>query len=141
LGQRFLRHAERARFLVHVASVEDVDENQPWACFDCVDTELALFDEELARRPQIRVLNKIDRLPPEALCALHERARSEGRPLLFVSALEGRGLEVLAEAMWRLRDSVAFHGALVRPCADGAADDGEDGGGSGEEAAVVRLGE
>ena len=43
LGDRFLRHVERTRFLVHILSVEDVDleADNPWEGFDLINDELS----------------------------------------------------------------------------------------------------
>ncbi len=115
LGMRFLRHVERTRFLVHILSAEDVGEENPWEGFELIDEELRSFDEELALRPQIRVVNKIDLLSPERLEALRARAEADGVRAHFISALEGLGLEGLLEELWRLHDELDVHAPLVRP--------------------------
>ena len=74
LGHRFLRHVERTRFLVHMLSIEDVDDADPWAGFELVNEELRRFDPELAERRQIEVINKIDLVSEERLQALMARA-------------------------------------------------------------------
>lgn len=115
LGDRFLRHVERTRFLVHILSVEDMQlDGNPWAGFDLINDELAQFDPELAERKQIEVVNKIDLLEPDALAALKARADAEGRRIFFISAREGEGLEALLAELWKLRDDLDRHGA---PCA------------------------
>ncbi|MER3419763.1 MAG: Obg family GTPase CgtA, partial [Chloroflexota bacterium] len=57
LGHDFLRHIERTRLLVHLL---DGSRPDPLADMDTVNRELALFNEALARKPQIVVINKID---------------------------------------------------------------------------------
>ena len=116
LGDRFLRHVERTRFLVHILSVEDVqpDGENPWAGFDLINEELALFDPELARRRQIEVINKIDLRAPEELDIIRARAEADGRRMFFISARDGEGLEELTAELWRLRDELDRHEALVR---------------------------
>lgn len=98
LGHRFLKHVERTRVLVHLMSVEDLNLDDPMAGFAVVDEELALFDPELAARPQIRVLNKIDLLAPE------QRARlaSAAPDAFLISALDHTGLDALMAAVSRL---------------------------------------
>ncbi len=112
LGHRFLKHVERTRFLIHMLSIEDVDEENPFAGFDLVNAELAGFDPELACRRQIEVINKCDLRTPEEVDALRARARKEGRQIHFISA-RGNGdpdaLEALTDAMWALRDEEATH--------------------------------
>ena len=100
LGHTFLRHVDRTRFLVHLLSIEDTDQDNPWAGFHMLDEELAEFDPELAQKPQIRVVNKIDLIPPEEVQRLRERAKAEGLEIFFISALEGNGVDALLDAMW-----------------------------------------
>ncbi len=104
LGHQFLKHVERTRFLVHLASAEDLDADNPWAAFALLDEELALYSPELAAKPQIRVVNKIDLLDPEVLKKLKARARRLKRPVRFISALSGDGVEELVAEMWARLD-------------------------------------
>jgi GTP-binding protein len=75
LGHAFLRHVQRTRVLIHL--LNGAAEN-PLADFNQINAELALFDEKLAQKPQIVVLNKMD-LPeargnwPSVQSALRER--------------------------------------------------------------------
>ncbi len=107
LGHRFLRHVERNRFLLHILSAEDTGGDNPFAGFDLINAELALFDEELARRPQLLVINKIDLLAGEEREALSILAESRGLHVFLISAKTGEGLEPLLEAMWRLQAETA----------------------------------
>lgn len=119
LGHRFLRHVERTRLLLHVVSAEDASPEGLFEAFDVVDEELRLFDEGLAKRPQLRVVNKIDLLSPEALAARKAAAAAAGQRVLFMSALTGEGLEDVLEALW----------AAAAPPA--APDEDDDGNGEG----------
>ncbi|MCL1915569.1 MAG: GTPase ObgE [Desulfovibrionaceae bacterium] len=112
LGHRFLKHVERTRFLLHLLSAEDLNLDDPWAGFALVNEELRLFDADLAVRPQVEAVNKIDLLSPEALEALRFRATKEKRRIFFVSATEGGGLDELLEEMWRLRDELTLNRPL-----------------------------
>lgn len=57
LGDRFLAHLERCRVLLHIidASVED-----PLKSYNIIRSELTEYKAELADKPEIIVLNKID---------------------------------------------------------------------------------
>ncbi|MCL1985111.1 MAG: GTPase ObgE, partial [Betaproteobacteria bacterium] len=57
LGHRFLKHVERTRFLLHIMSFEDVHMEDPFAGFELVNEELALFEPALARRAQLQAIN------------------------------------------------------------------------------------
>jgi GTP-binding protein len=106
LGHRFLKHVERARFLVHMLSVEEAQREDPFAGFALINEELALFEPALAGRAQLQVINKTDLAAPELLDAIRRAAASEGREIFFISAQQGQGLEEVIAAMWRLRDAL-----------------------------------
>lgn len=113
LGHRFLRHVERTRFLVHILSIEDVNDADPWAGFELITEELRRFDPELAERRQIEVINKIDLVTEERLQALMARAAQDGRRIFFISARERIGLEPLVEELWRLKGELGRHEPLM----------------------------
>jgi GTP-binding protein len=75
LGHSFLRHVQRTRLLIHML---DGATDTVLADYSQINTELALFDENLGEKPQIVVFNKID-LPdaqarwPEVQRALLQR--------------------------------------------------------------------
>lgn len=114
LGDRFLKHVERTRFLVHILSAQDINKNDyPFAGFDLINEELRLFDPELSKRKQIEVINKIDLLSEEELKEIRELARKEKRRMFFISAKEGTGLEELVREMWKLRGKLELNEALI----------------------------
>lgn len=114
LGHRFLKHVERTRFLLHILSIEDVDDDKPWAGFDLINDELRCFDADLATRTQVEVINKIDLIDEERLAALQARAKAEGREIFFISAQENRGVEALVAKLWRMRAELDCHEPLIR---------------------------
>ncbi len=130
LGHRFLRHVERTRFLVHLLSVEDMPEGDPFGGFDLINNELALFAPELAKRRQIEVVNKIDLAPAERLDALRGAAREEGRNIFFISGLTGENVDLLAEEMWRMQAKLDAHTPIEIFAAERFGSD------AGEEAAL-----
>ncbi len=98
LGDRFLRHVERCRVLLHL-----VDPTTPGRSFaesvDAIDRELALYSPTLAAKPQILALTKKDALQDEgALTDALKEARRRRRPLHVVSAVTGEGLTALLRA-------------------------------------------
>ncbi|WP_320172260.1 GTPase ObgE [Maridesulfovibrio sp.] len=100
LGHRFLKHVERTRFLVHILSAEDLGMDDPFAGFNMLDEELRLFDDDLAAKTQIRVINKIDLLSEEDLSDLKAKAAAAGHKIFFISALHSDGLAELLTEMW-----------------------------------------
>jgi GTP-binding protein len=57
LGHDFLKHIQRTRVLIHLL---DGLSDEPVLDLAQINSELALFDPELGRKPQIVVLNKMD---------------------------------------------------------------------------------
>ncbi|HEY9077575.1 MAG TPA: GTPase ObgE [Anaerolineaceae bacterium] len=57
LGDAFLKHIQRTRVLIHMLDGLALD---PVADYTQVNNELALFDPNLAKKPQVVALNKID---------------------------------------------------------------------------------
>lgn len=91
LGLRFLRHVERTRVLVYVL---DGSAPAPWADLETVRKEVEQFSAELARRPSLVAVNKVDLEPAARL-----RARTRRKDVRFVSALSGEGLPELMDRM------------------------------------------
>lgn len=115
LGDRFLRHVERTRFLIHILSAQDINkEHDPFAGFDLINEELRRFDPELSNRLQIEVINKIDLLTDNEIAEIDELAKAEGREVFFISAKESIGIEPLVKRMWELRDELDMNEALIR---------------------------
>ncbi len=100
LGFEFLRHIERTRVLIHLLDGAGAD---PLADFSQINSELALFDEHLARKPQIVALNKMD-LP-----------NAQARWPVVKAELEKRGyaaMAISAVAQTGVRD-LLFHAARL----------------------------
>jgi GTP-binding protein len=57
LGYEFLRHIQRTRVLIHLL---DGLAEDPLLDYAQINTELSLFDPELAKKPQIVAVNKMD---------------------------------------------------------------------------------
>ncbi len=104
LGDRFLRHLERTRLLVHLLdpSAGEGTDRTPLRDFDATNKELALYDPQLAARPQIVAINKID-LPDvrKKLATIARPFKRRGIELHAISAATGEGVGALLEAIWR----------------------------------------
>jgi len=96
LGHKFLRHVERTRIVVQVVDGSGSDGIEPLAAFRTLAEELRLYNDELADRRQLLLINKVDLLTPAALKKLSKvLARASGLEVLPVSALIGQGLSEL----------------------------------------------
>ncbi|HVR62806.1 MAG TPA: GTPase ObgE [Polyangia bacterium] len=103
LGTRFLRHLERTRVLVHLLDASAGPGRTPLRDWQTLNRELALYDPELAGRPQIVAVNKIDIPEVRRLRArLAAPFQRRGIDLRFISAATGEGVPELLEAAWDL---------------------------------------
>ncbi len=86
LGLDFLRHVQRTRVLIHLL---DGLSAAPIADYSQINTEMSLFDPELARKPQVVALNKIDQPEvQERLPEIKKQMKARGiNDLISVSAL------------------------------------------------------
>jgi GTP-binding protein len=110
LGDRFLRHVERTRLLLHLVDVSPVDGSDPVEAWRTVRRELEAYGHGLADRPEIVAATKVDTLPegPEREAVLRRLARAVDRDLHPISAVSGAGLKALLAAVGRaLRDQGA----------------------------------
>ena len=102
LGVRFLKHVERTRVLLHLVTPQD-DDIDLLARYDALMKEVALFDAELAKRPQVVAVSQIDL--PDARAAW-ELARPEfarrGIELRGLSAVTGEGVREALMALFAL---------------------------------------
>lgn len=60
LGHDFLRHIERCRVLIHLVDISGIEGRDPIKDFNLINKELELYNKELANKPMIVALNKID---------------------------------------------------------------------------------
>jgi GTP-binding protein len=104
LGFEFLRHVQRTRVLIHLLDGAGED---PLADFSQINSELALFDENLGAKPQIVAVNKLDL--PEAQAAwpgLKAELERRGYEVFAISALARQGVrEVLYRAAQKLAEA------------------------------------
>jgi len=107
LGDKFLRHVMRTNLLIHLIDAATIDPADPLGAFNTVNRELALFDPELANKPQIVVANKID-LPEarEKAALLAKKLPKKYRPLQRISAATTDGTQALARLAGRQLDTI-----------------------------------
>ncbi|MEX1248825.1 MAG: GTPase ObgE, partial [Anaerolineales bacterium] len=93
LGHDFLRHIQRTRVLVHLL---DGLAEDPLADFSQINSELAFFDPELAIKPQVVALNKMD-LPhvQDRWPQIEATLKEQGYKPMAISAATGKEVRVL----------------------------------------------
>ena len=99
LGIQFLRHIERTKVLVHLVDMSETGRD-PIHDFETLMTELASFDESLAKRPMLVAASKMDvSHSPENLEALRTLVAERGMPFFEISSATGQGIETLKFAL------------------------------------------
>ena len=102
LGDRFLRHIERTKLLLHLVDVSSISGRDAVSDYEVINHELAAYNPQLAARAQFVVATKIDALDePERLEKLRQRALADDRPFFAVSAVTGAGVRELLTAIAR----------------------------------------
>jgi GTP-binding protein len=81
-------------------SAEEIEPSDPWAGFDLVNHELLQFDQGLAKKRQIKVINKMDLYSAEQRERLLQRLEQGEEEVLCISLKTGEGLEELTKALW-----------------------------------------
>lgn len=100
LGDRFLRHVERTKLMLHLVDVSSISGRDPVDDYEIINRELANYDTDLAGRPQIVVATKIDALDePERLEVLRKRAKKDHKPFFAISSVTNQGIKELVAAV------------------------------------------
>lgn len=102
LGHQFLRHVERCRVLLHIveATFTTGPDRSPKQDFDVINAELARYAPDLATKPQVVVLNKLDAIDPKDVAEYQSEFAADGIELLTMSAATGQGIEIVLERLW-----------------------------------------
>jgi GTP-binding protein len=100
LGDRFLRHIERTKLLLHLVDVSSASGRDAVTDYLTVNRELQAYNPELAKRPQLVVATKIDALDePERLESLKRQVETEGLRLYEISSVTNKGTKELVAAV------------------------------------------
>lgn len=96
LGDRFLRHVERTKMLLHLVDVSSLSGRDPVEDYEIINRELAKYNKELVERQQVIVATKIDALDePDRLESLRQKAADDRRDFLAISSVTGQGVKEL----------------------------------------------
>ena len=95
LGLRFLQHVERTRILAVLIPADSPD---PQATYDLLRREAAAYSKELAAKPHVVVLTKSDLAAPHAT---RRTLRTDGAPVVAISAVARQGIPELLEVLWK----------------------------------------
>ena len=102
LGHDFLRHIQRTRLLIHLV---DAASDDPLRDLYVIEQELEAYGHGLVDRPRLLVLNKKELLNQDCENQLVENLeKASGKKLTLISAVMGKGLDVLLEEVWKNLD-------------------------------------
>lgn len=108
LGHEFLRHVERTRIIVHVVDMSASEGRDPFEDWIKINEELRLYNETLAKRPQLIAANKMD-IPEAAdnLVRFRERLAAYGDyEVVPISAASRQGVQELIYKIADLLDTI-----------------------------------
>ena len=97
IGDRFLGHIERCRVLIHLVDITGAD---PAEAMQVVERELEAYGADLADKPRLIALNKIDLADAELAAGFAEELRAAGAERVFpISGATGAGIDGLLDAV------------------------------------------
>lgn len=97
LGDKFLRHIERTRILVHLLDMSGSEGRDPQQDYKIINRELKNYSKEVFGKPQVIAANKMDLEGAEA--NLKKFRLTVKKKVYPISALNKVGLEELIEAV------------------------------------------
>lgn len=100
LGHKFLRHIERTKFLIHLVDIAGTDCRDPYSDYINLNKELKEYSNDLNKKDQIIVLNKID-CPGAKAKVKKFKKEIAGKKTIEISALNGDGLDKLLKAVYK----------------------------------------
>jgi GTP-binding protein len=110
LGDRFLRHVERTRVLVHLvdAGALALEGKDLVAVYEAIRSEIEAYEPALLDRTEIVALSKVDLVSDRAVLEpVEAELRRRGREVLRVSGATGEGVPALLRAVARALEAAA----------------------------------
>ncbi|ABR30241.1 GTPase ObgE [Thermosipho melanesiensis] len=104
LGNVFLRHVERCSVIVHIVDISGFEGRDPVNDYFDIRRELEYFSEDLAKKEEIIVANKIDLLSKEELEERIQKLKNAtGKETFPTSVLTGKGIR---EVIYKMAEMV-----------------------------------
>jgi GTPase len=98
LGDKFLKHIERTRLLLHLVDCGDLPMAEPVEAWRLLRREVEQYSAELATRPTLVVATKVE--DDAARARAQALATAIAQPVLGISSATGAGLRDLVAAVW-----------------------------------------
>ncbi|MDO8536086.1 MAG: GTPase ObgE [Candidatus Omnitrophota bacterium] len=100
LGDRFLRHVERTKTLIHLIDVSGFEGRDPYKDYISLNKELRLYSKELMKKPQVIALNKCDIEGARENVKKFKR-HLRAKKVFVLSAATGEGIKELLVAVYK----------------------------------------
>lgn len=97
LGDRFLRHIERTKTLIHLVDMSGYEARDPIEDYKTINRELKNYSKEVYKKTQVIAANKMDLAGAKANLERFKKAIK--KKVYPISALKKEGLEELIEAV------------------------------------------
>ncbi|MDG2403541.1 MAG: GTPase ObgE [Paracoccaceae bacterium] len=98
LGDLFLGHVERCSVLLHLVDGTAAD---PIVDYQTIIAELEAYGGDLALKPRVTVINKIDALDSEERAKVHAAlAAALGTTVMVMSGVSSEGVTAVLRALW-----------------------------------------
>ena len=95
LGHQFLRHIERTRVIVHIIDMSGMEGRDPYEDYVTINQELKSYNENLSRRPQIVVANKMDLPDSETQLEMFKEQLQEDVNIIPISTVTRHNVDKL----------------------------------------------
>ncbi|MDD4202028.1 MAG: Obg family GTPase CgtA [Candidatus Omnitrophica bacterium] len=100
LGDRFLKHIERTKMLLHMVDISMVERKDPYQDLLNIDRELELYGHEISSKPKIIVFNKVDTLQDRSIIKKIEKKL--GQKVFVISSVTKEGIKELLDAIFEM---------------------------------------
>ena len=112
LGHEFLRHIERTLMIIHLVDVAGVEGRDPIDDIYKINQELAAYNADIAKRPQVIAANKIDAIYEDGesenpIELLKKEFEPQGYKVFPISAVSGQGVKELLYYVKQQLDGIA----------------------------------
>jgi len=109
LGHEFLRHIERTKVMIHIVDAASTEGRDPVEDVYTINRELAAYNADLAKRPQVIAANKTDAIfadDEDPVQKLRDEFEPQGIKVFPISAVSGKGLKELLYYVYELLQTV-----------------------------------
>jgi len=104
MGIQFLKHIERTRIILHLIDLSDPSHTDAVKSYKAIRKELKAFNPDLAHRPEIVALTKMDLPDVSDVSAEAKKAlkKAGAKKVLAISAATRLGLDKLLQEIWKI---------------------------------------